>query len=253
VEQGLVPDPTVKPRVSTTLSGPNTLTIPLCGSAVTGNFAVNASLSNNGWVASDTSIRYNYDGKTNQTKNTFSKTFTQEGTYDLQATASKYWCSPAIDKPCTYANTGGSYPYSREFASDSDNLKVTVVKQPKTGTPPSVSNNDFLCFPETCVDDGSNPQGIRVTVSAQVNNGTGDYAATSFTANGTKWNLNASNTRTTKNTFFMKGGTSQTAQASVTFGQNCGPAITAVSNIVTITVTNKQTPDDPGGPANPFD
>ena len=258
VEQGLVPDPTVNPSVSATLTGPTTLSIPLCGSAVTGTFKINSSLSNNGWVPSDTSIRYNYEGKTNQESNTFSRTFTQEGTYTLTASASKFWCSPAIDKPCTYSNTGGSYPYGRKFASDTDSITVKVVKQPKSGTPPSVTGNDFLCFPETCVDDGSNPLGIRVTVSAQVNNGTGDYAATSFTANGPKWNLNASNTRTTKNTFFMKGGTSQTAQASVTFGQNCGPAITAVSNTVTITVTNKQTqtpggPNQPGpGPNNPF-
>ena len=251
VEQGLVPDPTVNPRVSTTLSGPNTLTIPLCGSAVTGNFAVNASLSNNGWVPSDTSIRYNYEGKSNQTKNTFSRTFTQEGTYTLSASASKYWCSPAIDKPCTYANTGGSYPYSRKFASDSDNLTVRVVKQAKTGTPPSVSNIDFICTPQDCVDRGlstNGGNGVRINVFAQVNNGTQDYAATEFTANGKKWNLNSSNTQTVKNTFFMSGPSSQTAQASVTFGGfNCGPDITAVSSTVTITVR------DSGGSNTPFD
>ena len=249
-------DPTTNPRVTTNLNGPAFLLIPRCGSEVTGNFTVNATLSNNGWVPSNTETRYNYEGKSNQTKNTFSRTFTDPGSYPISASASKYWCSPSIDKPCTFENTqGGSYsqPYGRKFASDSDNIMVRVVKETKKGTAPSVSDIDYVCQPQDCVDRGqatNNGNGVRITVSAQVNNGTQDYAATSFEANGTKWNLNASNTRTTKNTYFQKGGSrfDTTAQASVTFGQDCGAPLTKLSRQITIKVTQYNGGNDGGGP-----
>ena len=62
--------------------------------------------------------------------------------------------------------------------------------------------------------------------------------------------MNASNTRTTKNTYFQKGGSrfDTTAQASVTFGQDCGAPLTKLSRQITIKVTQYNGGNDGGGP-----